>query len=72
MRTHSESAQEYLDEYVGVGRTFMGERELALSMARYALVSLGRTEEQADTTIDQMRRATEMRMRTVKGPGPHA
>ena len=65
-RTHSETAQEYLEKY-GVNRTFMGERELALSMAHYALMFMGRTDDQADDVIDAMRRATSLGMRAIKG-----
>jgi CPA2 family monovalent cation:H+ antiporter-2 len=53
-RTHSESGQKFL-EGVGVHRVFMGERELALSMAHHALLRMGRTDDQADATLDAMR-----------------
>ena len=64
-RTHSETAQDYLEKH-GVNRTFMGERELALSMAHYALVFMGRTDDQADDVIDAMRRATSLGFRAIK------
>ena len=64
-RTHSEIAQSYLEEH-GVSRTFMGERELALSMAHYALMYMGRTDDEADTVIETMRRATSLGMRALK------
>ena len=64
-RTHSENAQAYLESY-GVNRTFMGERELALSMAHYTLMFMGRTDDEADDVIDAMRRATSLGMRAVK------
>jgi CPA2 family monovalent cation:H+ antiporter-2 len=53
-RTHSESGQKFL-EGLGVHRVFMGERELALSMAHHALMRMGRTDDQADATLDAMR-----------------
>jgi CPA2 family monovalent cation:H+ antiporter-2 len=40
-RTHSAAEQSYLDG-VGVGRAVLGEQELAVSMAKYALESLER------------------------------
>jgi hypothetical protein len=33
----------------------MGERELALGMAHYALLSLGRTDDEADSTVAALR-----------------
>jgi CPA2 family monovalent cation:H+ antiporter-2 len=56
-RTHSEAGQRYL-ERLGVTRAFMGERELALSMAHQALMRMGRTDDQADATVEALRRAT--------------
>jgi monovalent cation:H+ antiporter-2, CPA2 family len=64
-RTHSENAQTYLESH-GVSRTFMGERELALSMAHYALMFMGRSDDEADEVIDAMRRATSLGMRIPK------
>jgi CPA2 family monovalent cation:H+ antiporter-2 len=64
-RTHSETAQAYLESH-GVNHTFMGERELALSMAHHALVFMGRTDDQADLVIDAMRRATSLGMKAIK------
>jgi CPA2 family monovalent cation:H+ antiporter-2 len=64
-RTHSEGGEAYLQK-VGVERAFMGERELALSMAHYALMRMGRTDDEADDTIDAMRRHTSMGMRTIQ------
>jgi len=61
-RTHSESGESYLMQQ-GVIRAFMGERELALSMAHYALVRMGHTDDEADDTIEAMRRATSLRLR---------
>jgi CPA2 family monovalent cation:H+ antiporter-2 len=56
-RTHSEQGQEFL-ERIGADRAFMGERELALSMAHHALVRMGRTDDEADETVETMRRLT--------------
>jgi CPA2 family monovalent cation:H+ antiporter-2 len=64
-RTHSETAQAYLESH-GVNHTFMGERELALSMAHHALMFMGRTDDQADEVIDAMRRATSLGMKAIK------
>jgi monovalent cation:H+ antiporter-2, CPA2 family len=64
-RTHSEGGEQYLQTR-GVGRAFMGERELALSMAHYALMRMGRTDDQADDTIDAMRRHTMLGIKAVK------
>jgi CPA2 family monovalent cation:H+ antiporter-2 len=58
-RTHSEGGEAYLKKR-GVARAFMGERELALSMAHHALMRMGRTDDEADYTIDAMRRATSL------------
>jgi CPA2 family monovalent cation:H+ antiporter-2 len=41
VRTHSAGAQDYFEK-LGVGRAFMGERELAVGMAAYALAAFGR------------------------------
>jgi CPA2 family monovalent cation:H+ antiporter-2 len=60
-RTHSESGQRMLEK-MGVHRTFMGERELALSMAHHSLMMMGRSDDEADATVDEMRRQTAMRV----------
>jgi CPA2 family monovalent cation:H+ antiporter-2 len=63
VRTHSETGQRFLEQ-LGADRAFMGERELALSMAHHALIRMGRTDDEADATVDQMRRITSLGMRT--------
>ena len=63
-RTHSEAGQKFLEER-GVHRAFMGERELALSMAHHTMMRMGRTDDEADATVDAMRRATSLGMRAV-------
>ena len=68
-RTHSEGGQKFLEER-GVHRAFLGERELALSMAHHSLMRMGRTDDEADATVDAMRRATSLGMRAV-GYGGH-
>jgi len=65
-RTHSEAGQKLLEE-LGVERAFMGERELALSMAHYSLVRMGHTDDEADETVDALRRATSVGLRAVQG-----
>lgn len=54
VRTHSSAEQEYLDR-MGVGRTVLGERETALAMSHYALVSMGQTDDQADAAVEWAR-----------------
>jgi CPA2 family monovalent cation:H+ antiporter-2 len=54
VRTHSAAAQAYF-EGLGVGRAFMGERELALGMAHYALTSLGCSDDDADRAVEAIR-----------------
>lgn len=60
VRTHSDSERLYL-ERSGVGRAVMGERELAFGIAHFALVSLGRTDDEADVIIDGVRRSQSAR-----------
>jgi len=67
-RTHSEAGQKFLEER-GVQRAFMGERELALSMAHHSMMRMGRTDDEADETVDAMRRATSLGMRAVGKDG---
>ena len=55
VRTHSAVAQAHFEK-LGVGRAFMGERELAVGMAHYALRALHCSQEQVDRTIEAMRR----------------
>ncbi len=54
VRTHSAAEQEHL-ERMGVGRAVLGERETALAMSRYALASLGLSDEQADAAVEWAR-----------------
>ncbi len=54
VRTHSATEQLYLDA-IGVGRTVLGERETALAMSHYALVSLGQSDDQADAAVEWAR-----------------
>jgi monovalent cation:H+ antiporter-2, CPA2 family len=62
VRTHSAAEQAYLAK-LKVGRAYIGERELALSMARYALKSLGRGQEDAEAIVDTMRQTRVIRVR---------
>jgi monovalent cation:H+ antiporter-2, CPA2 family len=64
-RTHSEKMEGFFDR-IGVQRAFMGERELALSMAHYCLMRMGRTDDEADETIEDMRRKTSLSIRAVR------
>jgi CPA2 family monovalent cation:H+ antiporter-2 len=63
-RTHSESSQKLLETEC-VTRAFMGERELAHSMAHHALIRMGHTDDQADETVDALRRETSPGMRAL-------
>lgn len=54
VRTHTTAEQAYF-ERLGVGRVVMGERELALGMAHYAVLSLGYGDETADRLVDALR-----------------
>jgi CPA2 family monovalent cation:H+ antiporter-2 len=54
VRTHSDAERAYL-ERLGVGRVVMGERELAFGIAHYALLRFGRSDDEADATIDAIR-----------------
>ena len=64
-RTHSEAEQRYL-EAEDVGLAVMGERELALGMARYALRDWDEDPERADRVVDSLRE------RVWPGATPHA
>jgi CPA2 family monovalent cation:H+ antiporter-2 len=55
VRTHGVVEERYLEQ-LQVGRAVMGERELALGMAHYALLSLGRTDDEADAAVEALRR----------------
>jgi CPA2 family monovalent cation:H+ antiporter-2 len=64
-RTHSEKMEGFFAK-LGVQRAFMGERELALSMAHYTLMKMGRTDDEADETIEHMRRKTSLSIKAIK------
>ncbi len=54
VRTHT-SAEQAFFEKLEVGRAVMGERELALGMAHYALVALGHGDDGADEQVNALR-----------------
>ena len=54
VRTHGVAERRYL-EGLRVGRAVLGEHELALGMAHYALLSLGRTDDEADAAVAGLR-----------------
>jgi CPA2 family monovalent cation:H+ antiporter-2 len=56
VRTHGAAEQAYF-ERLAVGRAVLGERELALGMAHYALLSLGRSDDEADAAVGVIRAA---------------
>jgi CPA2 family monovalent cation:H+ antiporter-2 len=63
VRTHSASEQAYFESFLHapgvVGRAVYAEREVALSLAHFTLVAVGRTDDDADMLIESMRgRAT--------------
>ena len=63
VRTHSATEQAFFEEVLqapGVhGRAVYAEREVALSLAHYTLLAVGRSDDEADALIDAMRgRAT--------------
>ena len=63
VRTHSASEQAFFESLLhkpGVfGRAVYAEREVALSLAHFTLLAVGRTDDEADVLIDSMRgRAT--------------
>ena len=59
VRTHSAAEQAYFEEYLATpgiaGRAVYSEREAALSMAHYALLTLGSAPEEADQVIASLR-----------------
>ncbi len=59
VRTHSAVEQEFFEAFVhapgATGRAIYAEREAALSLAHYALQTLGRSDDEADVVIDAMR-----------------
>jgi CPA2 family monovalent cation:H+ antiporter-2 len=58
IRTHSAAEQAFFEEYFGhdaSGRSVYAEREAALSLAHYALLVLGKTDDDADIVVESMR-----------------
>jgi CPA2 family monovalent cation:H+ antiporter-2 len=59
VRTHSAAEQAYFEKHLAVsgapGRAVYAEREAALSLAHYALLAIGRTDDDADRLLAQMR-----------------
>jgi CPA2 family monovalent cation:H+ antiporter-2 len=63
VRTHSASEQAYFESLLHrpgvIGRAVYAEREVALSLAHFTLLAVGRTDDEADILIDSLRgRAT--------------
>jgi CPA2 family monovalent cation:H+ antiporter-2 len=54
VRAHADGEMTYLERQ-GVGMAVMGERELALGMAEYALRSLGLSEDRARLVVQGLR-----------------
>jgi CPA2 family monovalent cation:H+ antiporter-2 len=63
VRSHSETETGWLEAEAGVGLVMMGEREIALGMADYAMQRLGIAASTAQATVDVLRR------RRVPEPG---
>ena len=64
VRTHSASEQAYFESLLHqpavIGRAVYAEREVALSLAHFTLLAVGRTDDEADLLIDSLRgRATQ-------------
>ncbi len=59
VRTHSAAEQAFFEQYLAApgagGRAVYSEREAALSLAHYALQTLGSTDDEADVVIQAMR-----------------
>jgi len=60
--THSAAEQSYFEDLLHApgahGRAIYAEREAALSLAHYTLVTLGRSDDDSDQIIDSLRNAT--------------
>jgi CPA2 family monovalent cation:H+ antiporter-2 len=56
VRSHSETETSWLEAEAGVGLVMMGEREIALGMADYAMQRLGLAAGTAQATVDTLRR----------------
>lgn len=54
VRTHSEAEQNFLRQ-LQVGRVVMGEKELALGIAHFSLMTMGRTDDEADRAVLELR-----------------
>jgi CPA2 family monovalent cation:H+ antiporter-2 len=54
VRTHTEAESRYLRQ-LRVGRVVMGEKELAFGMAHFALLAMGRTDDDADRAVEELR-----------------
>lgn len=54
VRTHSEAESRYLRQ-LRVNRVVMGEKELAFGMAHFALMAMGRTDDNADRAMEELR-----------------
>ena len=59
VRTHSAAEQAFFEEILhpgSMGRAVYAEREVALSLAHFTLLAVGRTDDEADALIGSMRR----------------
>jgi K+:H+ antiporter len=59
VRTHSAAEQAYFEQHLdaqhSTGRAVYSEREAALSLAHYALLALGRSDDEADALVSALR-----------------
>jgi voltage-gated potassium channel Kch len=59
VRTHSAAEQAFFEEILhpgSMGRAVYAEREVALSLAHFTLLAVGRSDDEADALIGSMRR----------------
>ena len=76
VRTHSAVEQKYFEDHLSrpgaPGRAVYAEREAALSLAHYSLLTLGRTDDQADAVIAVLRGEATAPTETFKSIAPAA
>ena len=75
VRTHSAAEQAYFEEHLSApgarGRAVYAEREAALSLAHYALIALGRSDDEADWVVSSLRGMPTAPTETFKSVATH-
>lgn len=70
VRTHSAAEQAYFEQHLSgphaAGRAVYAEREAALNLAHYALLAIGRTDDEADILVSVLRGEATMPTETFK------